>query len=311
MTKAGLSRKAISPAAAVKPLVSQLVVRIVEAIRGQRMAEGRHLVEQSLADALHVSRSPVREALLILKREGIVEFRRNRGFFLACPSEGIPNLNVEIPVPVEEEKYCQIAEDRLRGRLQGHVSEAELISLYGISRVKLMKILMRMSQEGWIERRPGHGWNFLPVLDTVEALDQSYRFRILVEPAALLEPTYAVDPVMFGRLRREQEAVLAGPIDRRASFRMFEAGSRFHEQIVSCSGNRFFIEAIQHINRIRRLIEYRISVEATRLNRYREHIEIITLLEKGERTAAADLLRNHLDQARVVKTAQDSAETSA
>jgi DNA-binding GntR family transcriptional regulator len=291
---------------AIKPLISELTVRIAERIKHEAMPEGSHLVEQALADAFQVSRSPVREALRILEAEGIVRFNPNRGFFVARAGERIRIPDIDIPVPAEEEKYRRMAEDRIRGRLQGHVSETELMSRYGVSRVKLMKILMRINQEGWIERRPGHGWNFPPILDSAEALDQGYRFRMLIEPAALMEPTYRVDPLLFARLRSEQEAFLAAPISERTPFKLFDIGARFHEQIISCSGNRFYLEAIRHVNRLRRLIEYSLRVDAFRLNHHREHIEIMTLLERGRRATAAALLRDHIDQARENKT-EDAA----
>jgi DNA-binding GntR family transcriptional regulator len=281
----------------IKPLISQLAVNIVEQLRSQSMAEGAHLVEQALADLFHVSRSPIREALILLQREGVVTFRPNHGFFLVQPAKDIKDLNIEVPNSLEEEKYYCIAEDRVQGKINGHISETELMSRYRISRVKLMKILVRMSQEGWVERRPGHGWNFLPILDTVDAMEQSYRFRMLIEPAALLEPTYRVDPILFSRLRKEQESLLTNPINGRKPFKLFESGANFHEQIVSCSGNRFFLEAIQHINRLRRLIEYSVRVDESRLNAYSEHLEIITMLERGKHSAASAFLRDHIDQA--------------
>lgn len=290
------------PKPALKPLISQLAMRIVEQIQRQNMFEGTHLVEQALADAFQVSRSPVREALRILEQKKIVGFRPNRGFFLARPAAEIPKLDIEVPVPEEEEKYRRIAEDRFRGKLQGHISEAELMSRYEISRVRLTKILMRMNQEGWLERRPGHGWSFPPILDSAEALDQGYRFRMLIEPAALLEPSYRVDPELFARLRKEQETLLATPIDDRTPFLLYDIGTRFHEQIVSCSGNRFFLESVQRVNRLRRLMEYSLRVDEARLNRYWEHIEIMMLLARGKQTTAAALLRDHIDQAREKKT---------
>ena len=70
---------------AVKPLMSQLAVGIVDRVRSEAMPAGAHLAEQALADAFHVSRGPVREALTILEREGIVLFHPNRGFFLTRP----------------------------------------------------------------------------------------------------------------------------------------------------------------------------------------------------------------------------------
>lgn len=288
---------------AIKPLISEVTLRIAERIKREALPEGAHLVEQSLADALQVSRSPVHKALRILEGEGILFFSPNRGFFLARPGAEIPMPDIAVPVSAEEETYGRIAEDRIRGALQGHVSEAELMSRYGISRVKLMKILMRIHQEGWLERRPGHGWNFPPILDSAEALDQGYRFRMLIEPAALLEPSYRVDPPLFARLREEQEALLAAPIDEKTPFRLYDIGARFHEQIVSCSGNRFYIDAIRQVNRLRRLIEYRLRVDENRLRPYLEHMEILTLLERGKRTTASTLLRDHIDQARENKTA--------
>jgi DNA-binding GntR family transcriptional regulator len=298
----------------IKPLISQLAVNIVEHLRSQTMAVGAHLVEQVLADMFHVSRSPIREALVLLQREGVVIFRPNRGFFLAHPATDIKDLNIEVPNSLEEEKYYCIAQDRVQGKIHGHISETELMSRYGISRVKLMKILVRMSQEGWVERLPGHGWNFLPVLDTIDSLEQSYRFRMLIEPAALLEPTYRVDPILFSKLRNEQESLLANPINGSKPLKLFESGSNFHEQIVSCSGNRFFLEAIQHINRLRRLIEYSVRVDESRLNAYSEHIEIMTMLERGRNSAASALLRDHIDQAmknKIVESADKHQNTKS
>jgi DNA-binding GntR family transcriptional regulator len=289
-----------------KPLMSRLAISIIERVHSQNKPAGSHLAEQEFADAFHVSRGPVHEALMSLERKGIVLFHPNRGFFLKRPAAEIHASDIEVQVSTEEEMYYRFAEHRIQGKLHGHVSEAELMIRYGISRMRLMKILMRMSQEGWVERRPGHGWNFLPVLDTVEALDKSYRFRILIEPAALLEPSYQADPVVFARLREEHEALLAGPIDERMPFRMFETGVRFHEQIVSCSGNPYFLDAVRHMNRLRRLIEYRVPVDPIRLDRFREHLEIIALLEKGGYAAASALLHDHLNRSRLKKTTENT-----
>jgi DNA-binding GntR family transcriptional regulator len=166
-----------------------------------------------------------------------------------------------------------------------------------------------MSQEGWVERRPGNGWNFLPILNSADALDQSFRFRIALETAALLEPTYHVDAALFAVLRKEQEALIKTQVDSTVFSKMFEAGARFHEQIVACSGNPFFIEAIQHINRMRRLIEYNFKIDKPRLERYQDHIAILELLEAGNHKEASDLLRHHLNQARINRR-QNSIEST-
>ncbi len=285
---------------AVTPLISHLAFKIVEYARRRDLPEGFHLVAQTLADECQVSRSPVHKALVLLAREGTVLFRPKKGFFLARPASKLPEPNCAAPQnSIEEAKYYQIAGDRVRGLLKDCVSEVELRKHYGISRDKLTKILTRMSQEGWVERRPGKGWNFLPILNSIDTLEQSFRFRIVVEPAALLEPTYKIDPVLFAELRKEQEALLKTRVDSKVFSKMFDVGARFHEQIVACSGNAFFIEAVQQINRLRRLIEYNFTVDQARLNRYQEHLVILDLLESSHNQEASDLLRHHLNQAKM------------
>ena len=62
---------------------STLTTRALEALRaaivdGRLVAGERYSVAQ-LAERFGVSRTPVREALLVLERQGVVRFERNRG----------------------------------------------------------------------------------------------------------------------------------------------------------------------------------------------------------------------------------------
>lgn len=64
----------------------QAYEKIKEAIYKRRLAPGAPLVEQSLCDAFHVSRTPVRNALRRLSQEGYVEIIPNKGAFVIQPS---------------------------------------------------------------------------------------------------------------------------------------------------------------------------------------------------------------------------------
>ena len=159
-----------------------------------------------------------------------------------------------------------------------------------------------MSKEGWLDRLPGHGWEFQPVLTSPDAFEQSYRFRLLIEPAALMEPGYRVDKATLDRLRAQQQAMLDGGIRRFSSVETFHAGARLHEAIVAASGNMFLIDAIRRVNRVRRLIEYPVHKDRSRLVREcTDHLHLLDLLERGERLEAARFLRGHLERAREVK----------
>jgi DNA-binding GntR family transcriptional regulator len=130
----------------------------------------------------------------------------------------------------------------------------------------------------------------------------SYRFRMAIEPAALLEPGYQVDPAAFARIRQQQQGMIDGGIFRFSRTRLFEIGAEFHETIVRCSGNIFFIEAIQRQNRLRRLVEYRTNRRRSRLAvQCREHLKLLDLIEAGRREEAAEFLRRHLDVVRNIK----------
>ncbi len=174
---------------------------------------------------------------------------------------------------------------------------------YRVSRAQMSAMLDRIAREGWVERKPGYDWRFLPVLQSAESHAFSYRFRMAIEPAAILEPTFRIDRPAFMRLRGEQQSLLEGRIRKLSSAELFEIGSRFHETVVACSGNPFFLEALRRVDRLRRLIEYRAMGDPERfVQQAREHVRLLDMLEAGERSAAAVFLRKHLEVARAVKS---------
>lgn len=284
-------------------LAREIVAQIVRYVQEQELVAGEHLVEQRLAEAFAVSRSPVRDALEFLAQERLVERLPHRGFFLKV---GASQLDARVSALLKGEEptaYHTIAEDRLAGRLPEQFSEADLMRRYQLSRAQIQAMLGRAAHEGWVERRRGYGWRFLPILTSAEAHEQSYRFRMAIEPAALMEPTYRVDQAAFSRARMRIRALLEGEIRRLSPAELFEIGSQFHELVVGCSGNPFFLEALKRQNRLRRLLEYRAMSDTARFfQAAREHLELLDRLEAGQRREAADFLCRHLEAVRQVKT---------
>jgi len=166
--------------------------------------------------------------------------------------------------------------------------------------------------EGVIQRTQGYGWAFLPSVDSEQAHDGSYRFRLLIEPAAILEPTYAPNPQLFARLRAEHEQVLGASIEKQARAELFEMNARFHEGIASCSGNRYFVQAVQAQNHQRRLVEHTGLADAERVViSCQEHLAILSALEQDERSWAAQLMRRHIEVASKLKLAYRQAAAAA
>ncbi len=64
-------------------LANEIVTRLTTAILSGQLGPGERLREEVLAEALGVSRGPLREAFLQLERQGLVVIRRNRGAYVA------------------------------------------------------------------------------------------------------------------------------------------------------------------------------------------------------------------------------------
>jgi DNA-binding GntR family transcriptional regulator len=285
-------------------LPTQIAFRIIEHIRQNDLPKGHHLPAQELADLFKVSRAPVNAALKLLLDTGIVFAIQNRGHFVEKSAEKLRELGGWAVDEEADDAYFAIAEDRLAGRLPERVSENELMRQYGVSRGRLRSILARGADEGWIARLPGHGWEFLSILTSAQGYEQAYRFRADIETAAVLLPTFQVDAAAFSAARSEQKAMLDGDIFRLSRTQLFKSNSEFHEMLVTCSGNQFFADALKRVNRLRRLMEYRITVDRTRLIRQsREHLKLLDLLESGDFQGASTFLRKHILSAWEVKRA--------
>ena len=67
------------PAAANKPIRDIAYERLKRAIITGELPAGSRIVETTYAEQLHISRTPLREALRKLERDGLVEYVLHRG----------------------------------------------------------------------------------------------------------------------------------------------------------------------------------------------------------------------------------------
>ena len=274
-------------------LVPALPSQIVELVRAEELPVGAHLPAQWLADRLRVSRSPVNEALELLKSQGIVRREPNRGYFLATAPA--PELVAQEAANSEDATYFRIAEDRLRGQLPDQFTEAMLRRRYGLTAAQLQAVLARISDEGWARKKPGYGWEFSAMLTTPESLLQSYRLRLAIEPAALLEPGYRIDRQVIARCRAAEQHLLQGGIETDTADQLHDRGVRFHESLVEGSGNPYFIDTMRRVNRVRRLLSYRSMRDRSRYQEHcDQHLMLLDLLERERNEEAAKVMREHL-----------------
>jgi DNA-binding GntR family transcriptional regulator len=281
--------------AASSSLQTRLAGRILIHAMERGYGPGEWLSENALAQTFGVSRTPVRGALAVLSKRGLLNVVPRKGYILKRAVRD-QDLEPYTDLASEDEKLVQrMAADRFSGTLAEHVSETDLMRRYEVARGALARVLNGLVLDNVIERRSGHGWRFVPVLDAMQLYSDSYRFRLLIEPACVLEPTFRLDKAHAQRLRDRHVELLSHGLEKLSSHQFFELNAGFHEFVAACSRNRFLEQAVIHQNRLRRFYSY-IAIFAPERIRVScsEHVAILDRLIAGEREHAATLLWRHL-----------------
>lgn len=277
----------------------ELATRVVDHIRRQALPIDSLLTEVALAREFKVSRTPVHGALQFLSKHGVVKPVAKTGYLLKKTGSDLDRIFLKIPETEEGRLYLRIASDRAANRLPEQFSEMELMRHYGVTRGFLNRVLRRMAAQGLVESGVGMKWSFLPMLNTLEDHEESYRFRLLIEPPSVLEVTFKLDQERAMRCRQAHESILTN--SRISSVEWFEINAEFHEMIAAGSGNRFILQAIQQHNQLRRILEYHWLYSRERAQAIGdEHMAILDALEQHDQLGASYLLRQHLEKARKV-----------
>ena len=235
---------------------------------------------------------------------GLVEQKQNRGYFVADRVPQHRGTAALIGLLDEDQSdYQRIADDWRRDALPEEVTEQFLRERYALTKARLQDILVRAVREGWVERKPGYGWRFLSVAKTPEAFQQIYHFRMVIEPAAMLDPDYKVDFATLSKLKRTQQRLLDHDIERKPLEYLLSVGATLHEELIRFSGNPYFHMSLARVNQMRRLLEYRAVFSRDRfVEQTREHLQIIALLERGDIVEASYAMRRHLAGALKLKS---------
>lgn len=282
----------------LEPSAEPLLIRLLHYVKDQKLPEGAHLKEQDLADAMGVSRTPVRKALAQLAEAGLVESRPHRGFVLLSAAEDFIAAEVELPVTDQRQLFDRIALDRLNGELSDSFSEEEIGHRYGVSRRMVERVISDLREENVVVPAGTGRFRFNETLSTAESSDASYAFRLCLEPQMPLLDSFAPTPEAIRRSREEHLQFMAMDPERRTNRMAYRLDADFHEMLAEASNNQFFHAATVQQNRLRQLLEYRdYKNEARVLVWCQEHLDILDSLERGDRKETAKRLRNHLLEA--------------
>ena len=283
----------------VSDLQLQLARQIAENIINGGIQPGQHLREAELSATLNVSRSPVRAALGLLFNETLVDKEANRGFFVRATQDEFIAFLDRLPKTDDELIKEAIARDWFEGAVPKEMSEGEIRKRYALGRLTAQRILNSLSDEGIVSRLPGYGWQFEPTLNSQDAHDESYDFRMIIEPSGMTSQSFELDGPGAEFQEYRHRSILSAEPENWNSAELFRLDADFHLFLANCSQNRYVIQAMQQQNKLRRLLEYNSLLHAGRLrDSCMEPLEILESLVKGDRTRAANSMLIHLQKAK-------------
>lgn len=250
--------------------------------------------EEQFARLCNVSRTPVRTAMRLLCDQGTLHWEAASGFSLAA-DPAAPEAGAGMPASEEDKLAEAILRDRAARRLDDTVTVSGLMRRYGASRKTVSNAMKILALENFLDRAPGQSWVFGPAPDGPAALADSYDFRLVMEPAAILSPGFRLDEPTAAMVRRGMEDLLSLPDSGFDAREFRQLDTRFHEMVARGSPNRFLADALAAHLRLRRMPGALGHANVFRLRQStREHLQILDLLESRQFEVAADLMRVHL-----------------
>ena len=286
-----MAKRRRRPAEPASALQRRLVVQIADHLRSDDAAPGDTVNQLALARRFGVSRTPIKAALATLSDAGLVRIYA-RGTRIADPSATVA---VAAEPDALDVLIATIARDRHGGALSADVTEADLMRRYGLTRIAVTAALRHFAVLGLAMRKPGFGWRFLDASDTAATRVAALRFRLAIEPAALLDPDFAADPAWIDAMRRRHLTYLERRWRPADAIAFFEMNAQFHIELVGFSGNRFFVQATAQQNNLRRLRNYSWALGAERVRvSCQEHMAILDALGRGDIAGAARALAAHI-----------------
>ena len=142
-----------------RPLYEDVADRLREQIFSKQLAPGSWLDEQSLADQLGISRTPMREAIKVLASEGLITIKMRRGAYVTEVTrkdlEQIFNILSLLEGQAAKETAIKATEDELNmldhlhHRLEKAAADRDLEQFFEIN-VKFHELIQEIAGNKWM-----------------------------------------------------------------------------------------------------------------------------------------------------------------
>ncbi|MCL5027170.1 MAG: GntR family transcriptional regulator [Chloroflexi bacterium] len=175
-----------------------------QAVISQRLAPGSQLRSQDLAQALRVSRTPVKEALFRLRQEGLVSYTERQGFFVSTiATDGLLGL-------FDARSMCEIFAAR---KALPNVSEEALQTVSAAMDACRRSVEGQEQPTGWYDADHAFHHAIVALAGNQRILAWHAHLRTLTRFARLVG-TPKRPPIDFDLAVREHQAIADGVMSR-------------------------------------------------------------------------------------------------
>ncbi|MEO8755979.1 MAG: GntR family transcriptional regulator [Casimicrobiaceae bacterium] len=173
--------------------------------------------------------------------------------------------------------------------------EQELALELGMSRTPVREALSRLQREGLVEVISRHGMSVLPV--SADDMRDIYEMLTALEAMAAelavrRKPSEAQLKPLLAASRDMGRALLANDLDAWAA-----ADERFHLHLITLSGNRLLIDAVQNCwDRAHRARMVTLRMRPKPAHSTREHMDVVEKIRAGDARGAFNAHRAHRER---------------
>ena len=200
--------------------------------------------------------------------------------------------------------FTRMRDDLLEGRLgdDPQLSENALSARYGVSRTPVRESLLRLEQDGLIER---NGSTARLRRRSAEEVNDIYRARTWIERAIASDAAQRRGEVDLVRLERALAAEAAVDAPTASPHQLVSLNRAFHHALALASHNVALLDLQERLTlHVAQLPATTLTAPGRWQAAHAEHVAIVDRVRAGDAAAAGALAEEHLAAARDIRLAQ-------
>ncbi len=196
-----------------------------------------------------------------------------------------------------EKVYQNLRSDILSGtfRDQEELRENALAKVYGVSRTPVREAIRQLALEGLVDTIPNRG----AYVHNIHGKDVKdvYAIRSLLEGLAA---RWAVENITDEQIEAMEEVLYMSEYYRKKELweQVYKCDNKFHDLMYAASGSHLLEHMLRTFHEyVQQVRKSALQDEKRAKSSFEEHAAILDAIKKGQADAAADLAKQHIDNA--------------